>query len=149
MYGCFSGKGFGRIYCFTNNLNADLLCTIYKNTLLPSAKTFFGKDNNTWSLQEDNDPKHRSRKAKDWKADHQVKSLSWPSQSPDLNPIENVWAVLKAHVSIYKPSSVKELIQVIKKEWKKLNNVFAENLVASMKNHVSLILSNEGDHLLF
>ena len=76
-------------------------------------------------------------------------SLSWPSQSPDLNPIENVWAVLKANVSICKPPSVKELIQVIKKEWKKLNNVFAENLVASMKNCVSLILSNEGDHLLF
>jgi hypothetical protein len=63
-YGCFSEKGFRNIYCFTSNLNADLLCTIYKTTLLPSAKTFFGEDNNKWILQEDNDPKHKSKKAR-------------------------------------------------------------------------------------
>jgi hypothetical protein len=45
VYGCFSEKGFGKIYCFTNNLNAELLCTIYKTTLVPSAITFFGKGN--------------------------------------------------------------------------------------------------------
>ena len=51
VYGCFSEKGFGRIYCFTENLNGNLLCTIYKNTLLPSVKTLFGKNNNNWILQ--------------------------------------------------------------------------------------------------
>jgi hypothetical protein len=63
VYGCFSKKGFGNIYCFTNNLNADLLCTIYKTTLLPSAGIFFGKDNHSWILQEDNHPKYMSKKA--------------------------------------------------------------------------------------
>ena len=32
VYGCFSEKGFGQIHCFTDNLNADKLCKIYKNT---------------------------------------------------------------------------------------------------------------------
>ena len=67
VYGCFSEKGFGKIYCFTQTLNVELLCTIYNSTLLPSAITFFGQDNNNWFLQEDNDPKHTSKKAKDWK----------------------------------------------------------------------------------
>ena len=63
VYGCFSEEGFGNIYCFTENLNAELLCTIYKTTLLPSAKNFFGEDNHSWNLQEDNDPKYTSEKA--------------------------------------------------------------------------------------
>jgi hypothetical protein len=66
VYGCFSEKGFGNIYCFTENLKAEHLCTIYKKTLLPSAKKFFGEDDNSWKLQEDNDPKHKSGKAQKW-----------------------------------------------------------------------------------
>ena len=149
VYGCFSEKGFGNIYCFTENLNSELLCSIYKKTLLPSAKNFFGEDNHSQILQEDKDPKHTSGKAKKWKDDNHISTLSWPSQSPDLNPIENVWSVLKANVSNYKPTSVKDLIRIIKKEWKALDNTFAENLVVSMKNRISLILDNKGDHILY
>ena len=90
MYGCFAEKGFGQIHCFTDNLNADKLYKIYKYTLLSTATTFFGKDKDKWILQEDNDPKHLSKKAQDWKIDNQINRLSWPSQSPHLNPMENV-----------------------------------------------------------
>lgn len=149
IYGCFSEKGFGEIYCFTENLNSELLCTIYKKTLLPSARKFFEEDDNSWKLQEDNDPKHTSGKAQKWKDENDINRISWPSQSPDLNPMENVWAVLKANISNYKPTSTKHLIKIIKKEWKKLDGVFAENLVLSMKNRISLIINNEGDHILY
>ena len=47
VYECFSEKGFGNIYCFTKNLNAELLYTIYKKTLLSSARKLFGEDNNS------------------------------------------------------------------------------------------------------
>ena len=149
VYGCFSENGFGNIHCFTNNLNAEFLCSIYKTNLLSSTRKLFGADDHSWILQEDNDPKYRSKKARKWRDDHQVCRISWPSQSPDLNPMENVWAVLKANVSNYKPTSAKELIRIIKKEWKKLDIIFAQNLVTSMKNHVSLVLSNKGDHILY
>ena len=63
--------------------------------------------------------------------------------------MENVWAILKANANNNKPNSVKELIKIIQKEWKKFDNIFAQNLVISMKNHVSLLLSNGGDHILY
>ena len=66
-----------------------------------------------------------------------------------MNPMENVWAVLKANISNYKPRSVKHLIKIIKREWKKLDREFAENLVLSMRNRISLLLSNDGDHILY
>jgi len=149
VYGCFSEKGFGNIYCFTNNLTGDLLCTIYETTLLPSAGIFFGRGNHSWVLQEDNDPKHMCGKAQKWKSRNDIKRISWPSQSPDLNPMENVWAVLKANVSNYKPISTKELKRVIEKEWKKLTKEFAENLVASMENRISDVNDNKGDYILY
>ena len=63
--------------------------------------------------------------------------------------MENVWVVLKANIGNYKLTSIKELIKIIKKEWKELDKIFAENLVGFIKNRISLILFNKGDHILY
>ena len=63
--------------------------------------------------------------------------------------MENVWAILKANISNHKPTSTKELIRIIKKEWEKLDKIFVENLVSSMKNRISLVISNKGDYILY
>ena len=63
--------------------------------------------------------------------------------------MENVWAVLKINISNYKLFSIKKLTRIIKKEWKKLDKIFAENLVSSMKKRISDVISNKGDHVLF
>ena len=52
-----------------------------------------------------------SRKAHKWRADNQITHLPWPSWSPDINPIENIWTVFKANVGNYKPTSVKNLLK--------------------------------------
>ena len=56
-----------------------------------------------------------------------INRISWLAQSLDLNPIENIWVVLKANISNYKPSLIKELIRIIIKKQKKLDKIYVEN----------------------
>lgn len=75
VWGCFSKRGFGCLYLFTDNLNAKKMRQIYRKYLMRSAKKFFGADETNWVLQEDNDPKHRSRLCTVW--NRKMGSLRW------------------------------------------------------------------------
>ena len=78
-WGCFSAKGFGSLFLFTQNLNAKLLVHIYNKALLPSAVKWFPDPEDSWVLQEDNDPKHTSKVAKNWRDQKGVARLPWPA----------------------------------------------------------------------
>jgi hypothetical protein len=76
-----------------------------------------------WYLQEDNDPSHRSRKeglAQRLKRDSWVNTLKHPPQSPDLNPIEGIWNILKQRIRRRTWRSIKELKEIIQHEWSRI-----------------------------
>ena len=68
------------------------------------------------------DPKHTSHAVKSWLDENQVNVMPWPAQSPDLNPIENLWMMVKRQIgkTIFKNGN--DLIQ-IEKEWTYSNRV--------------------------
>src|ERR1051325_6326511 len=117
------------------------LCVIFMkgaSYLLPAS--FFGVDSIDWILQEDNDPKHRSKICKKWKEKNEVNVLPWPSMSPDQNPIENVWQLLKIKISKKKINTTKKLKTALTREWNQLSIQLAENLVNSMDRRVAALI---------
>ncbi|CAF4696373.1 unnamed protein product, partial [Rotaria sp. Silwood2] len=126
--------GFGRIVFFHHNLNSRFLCNeIYKNALLPTARIHFGRRRD-WVVVLDKEPKHRSSISIEWKQHHHVTTLPWPSHSPDVNPIENLWSLLKIKIASQKPKTIMDLKRAIYKEWNDLPTDLAPKLVWTMKN---------------
>ncbi|CAF4160979.1 unnamed protein product [Rotaria sordida] len=149
VWACFARNGFGKIVCFKQNLTSKFCCEeIYGKALRQSARQLFGRDPD-FELLEDNDPKHRSKQSKNWKHEHGIKCLPWPACSPDINPTENLWNILKIRVAMKKPNNIPSLIRLIKREWNKLPLEFCNNLVQSMEKRIEALILAYGDCTMY
>ncbi len=97
-----------------------------------------------WVFQHDNDPKHMAKATKEWLKKKHIKVLEWPSQSPDLNPIKNLWRELKVRVAKHQPRNLNDLERICKVEWDKIPPEMCANLVANYKKCLTSVIANKG-----
>jgi transposase len=142
VWGCMSSAGVGECYVFTDHLDKELMVEILKTCLLKSAREFW--KNESWWFQQDNDPKHSSRLVQDWLHCHGINCIEWPPYSPDLNPIENLWANLKKRVEQLHPTTTQQLSTAVKTAWLQTQQTYCAKLVASMSHRCQLCIEYEG-----
>ena len=94
IWGCFSKAGIGQICLCEGRMNQAKYKVVLEKNMLPSALTMFPNSEECF-FQQGNAPCHTAMSVKVWMKDQQIRTLSWQAQSPDLNPIENLWNVIK------------------------------------------------------
>ena len=130
VWGCMNLKGVGFLERVKGNLNAEGYIDLLGNTMIPSMHFLSLSDNCVF--QQDNATCHTTHIVQKWMNEEGINIMSWPAQSPDLNPTENSWDLLKRKVHEKTPTNLKELWVAIKNVWDGLPQIHLENLIESM-----------------
>jgi hypothetical protein len=145
VWGAFAANGVGRLYRVNGILEKKQYNQILIHQMLPSARKLFPDiDESYWILQQDNDPKHTAKLNVDWLADNQVITFHWPSQSPDLNPIENLWSILDERCKGRTCNTEDQLMEVLTEAWNALPDTVLTSLVDSMPNRCQEVIDSNG-----
>ena len=100
-------------------------------------------------FQQDVAPCHKSKKVQQWFEEKGVNIWwDWPPQSPDLNPIEDIWDILdKAVQSRGKlPTSLPQLMAILLEEWKIIAIDIISKLYKGMPKRIQAVIDAEGGH---
>ena len=145
VWGCMSNDGVGPLVLTEGSVTGKKYRDILQKHFLPLVLNRRRRRLAT-ILQNDNAPIHRENVVKVWKERNELKCLEWPAQSPDLNPIENLWMILKRRISARDPlaKTVKELKAVVQEEWKTIPVDDVKNLVKSMPKRAKLVIKAKG-----
>jgi transposase len=144
-WGGFCIKGKSSLFCFSEIMDAKFYVDILRRHT-PEIEQLLGDD---WRFQQDNDPKHTSRVAKEFLEETMPEVLDWPSNSPDLNPIENLWCIVKNNVEKCMPKNSDELRRYMIKAWRDIPESTLINLVGSMKQRCELIIECDGERIAY
>ena len=124
-------------------INAHGYLTILSDSLLASMQ-----HGNCQFLVQDGAPCHTAKIVKRWLQDNGVNLIGpWPGSSPDLNPIENCWAMVKDAISKKKPSSIADLRVKIQEIWNSsITTDFCKKLADSMPRRIQKVLKSRGHY---
>ncbi len=137
-----SSAGVGSLCLLKSRVNAVFYQDILEHIMFPSADKLYGDAE--FIFQQDLAPAHTAKGPKSWFNDHGVTVLDWPENSPDLNPIENLWGIVKRKMRDTRPFNADDLKAAIKATWASITPEQGHRLIASMPRRTDAVIHAKG-----
>lgn len=145
VWGSFSGEhGAGELFFLEpkQTMNGDVYLDVLKDYL----HCFFDLHQPDGFFLHDGAPPHKCHDVKQWLRENKIAEIEWPGNSPDLNPIENVWSLMKRRLKGEDSSTVMRLRESVLKLWRDIDISYFEKLAYSMPKRIQAVISANGDN---
>lgn len=148
FWGYFTSGGPGSLVPVEGMMNSKKYISVIERKLVPMMQTFAG---GVGFFQQDLAPCHTSKLTKKFFQEQKITVLDWPGNSPDVNPIENLWSIVKRRVSAMDCSTKKTMIENVINVWFRDDEIkiLCSNLVESMPKRVQDIIQARGGHISY
>ncbi len=142
IWAAMSSAGVGPLCFLKSTVNAAIYQEIVEHFMLPSADKLYRDAD--FIFQQNLAPTHTAKGTKSWFNDHGVTVLDWPANSPDLNPIENLWGIVKRKMRDTRHNNADELKAAIKATWASIPPQQCHKLITSMPRRTEAVIKAKG-----
>lgn len=97
-----------------------------------------------WLYQQDNAPPHTAKATQQWFRDQNITVISWPPGSPDLNPIEIMWAIMKQRLESENVKNLTELKEKVLSIWEEFDMDLVKSLIGRLPEFIQKCILAEG-----
>uniref|UniRef100_A0A9J8DD84 Tc1-like transposase DDE domain-containing protein n=1 Tax=Cyprinus carpio carpio TaxID=630221 RepID=A0A9J8DD84_CYPCA len=137
-----SSAGVGPLCFLRSKVNAAVYQEVLEHFMLPAADQLYGDAD--FIFQQDLAPAHSAKATSTWFKDHGIPVLNWPANSPDLNPIENLWGIVKRKMRYARPKNAEELKATIRATWALITPEQCHRLIDSMPRRIAAVIQAKG-----
>lgn len=142
LWGCMNSRGVGKLVRIDGIMDSLKYVVLLQENLMVSAEYF--ELNQGMIFQQDNDPKHKSRITSAFFEENHINLLEWPSQSPDINVIEHLWAYIKKKYAESPVTSKADAWIRILNIWSQVPPEFTQRLVDSIYHRLEAVIRSKG-----
>ena len=140
-----SSRGKTKLFIYEGGLDAQGYQHIIERALVPIAGAWFKGKESAWELQQDKATAHTAHSTTRFLEENGIAVVEgWPTKGDDINPMENLWAILDERLERKKFNTKKSMEAAVQRLWKNVDNLLLHKLIDSVPDRLRRIVKSKG-----